>query len=315
MTHTLTITLNPAVDMTTEVPELLPGRKLRCSEPRLDAGGGGVNVSRMIREMGGKTTALVAVGGATGQLLCELLENAGVEIATVQAEGKTRQSLAVHDLAKGEQYRFVFPGPLQDGGFTQRLHDKVAELLGGGAYSIVVASGSLPPGLPDGFFGDLAALVSDCGSRFILDTSGPPLRAALGRGLFLVKPDRHEARALAEELGLPAESPEGLARSIVEGGGAEVAIVTKGPEGAVLASADDTVHIPSPAVEVVSLVGAGDSFMGALCFALAGGRSLRQACAYGVAAAAATALTEATELAHRADVERFYAEIEPTIGA
>lgn len=313
MPRILTITLNPAIDITTTVEEVVPGRKLRCDPPRIDPGGGGVNVSRVIKELGGATTALVAVAGATGVMMQELLEAAAIEMVLVDAAGMTRQSFAVHDRTSGGQYRFVLPGSPQDAAFAERTLAAVRDLLSSGEYPFVVASGSLPPGLSEGFYGDLAEVVRAHGARTILDTSGPALQAALGHGVFLIRTNRHEARELAETLNADPEDPESLARSIVANGSADAVILTLDADGALLVSQHGAVRIRPPAVKVVSPVGAGDSFVGALCFALAEGWSIERTCAYGVAAAAAAMTTEATELAHGDDIKRLFAAIEGDI--
>jgi 6-phosphofructokinase 2 len=147
----------------------------------------------------------------------------------------------------------------------------------------------------------------------ILDTSGPALRAALGRGVFLVRTNRIEAAELAETLSADPDDPESLARSIVSRGGAEAVIMTLGAEGALLVHGEGAARIGPPRVDVVSPVGAGDSFVGALCHSLAEGWPIERTCAYGVAAAAAAMTTEATELAHKEDVDRLYAEIEDRV--
>lgn len=310
MRRILTITLNPAIDITTAVGELAPGRKLRCETPRIDPGGGGVNVSRMINELGGATTALVAVGGATGELMRTLLGNAGIEAVFLDADGMTRQSFAVHDNATAAQYRFVLPGPTQNASFADRALATVNDLLTGGDFPYVVASGSLPPGVSENFYGDLAEVVRAQASRLILDTSGPGLRAALGRGVFLLRTNRIEARELATGFVNDPDDPQGLARSLLESGAAEFVIITLGADGMLMASKSGMVRIESPRVDVVSPVGAGDSFVGALGFALCQAWPLERACSYGVASAAAAMMTEATELAHKQDVDRLHALIE-----
>jgi 6-phosphofructokinase 2 len=309
MRHTLTITLNPAIDLTTSVSKLVPGRKLRCEAPKVHPGGGGVNVSRTIKELGGSSTALVAVGGATGELMRELLAAAGIDAVFLDAMGTTRQSFAVHDRNTGEQFRFVLPGPTQDAAFAERALSAVTELMATGGYRYVVASGSLPPGVPIGFYGSVAEVVRAHDARLIVDASGPALETALGHGVFLVRTNAGEAQVLAEVLNIDPSNPEKLCRAIISERAAEVVIVALGAEGALLVSATDAVRIRSPRVEVVSPVGAGDSFVGALSFALAEGWPLEQACKYGVAAAAAAVTTEATELAHKVDVDRLYAEM------
>lgn len=310
MSRILTVTLNPAIDITTAVKSVVPGQKLRCEIPRIDPGGGGVNSSRVIRELGGDTTALVAVGGTTGALMQRLLNEAGIDAVFLPADGMTRQDFAVHDRATGVQYRFVFPGPVQHAAFAEQTLKACRELLATGAYPYVVASGSLPPGLPDSFYGTLAGVVRDHGSRMILDTSGPALQSALGSGVYLVRTNNIEARELAEMMDADPANPESLARSIVARGSVEIVIMTLGPDGALLATEGDVVRIRSPQVDVISPVGGGDSFVGALSFALAKGWPIERACAYGVAAAAAAMTTEATELAHGDDVKRLFAAIE-----
>jgi 6-phosphofructokinase 2 len=307
MHRILTLTLNPAIDLTTSVSKMVPGRKLRCEPPRIHPGGGGVNVSRTIKELGGTSVALVAVGGTTGAQMRELLAGAGIDAVFIDAKGSTRQSFAVHDRSTGEQFRFVLPGPTQDNAFAERTLSVLTELLAAGDYRHVVASGSLPLGLPVGFYGSVAEVVNASGARLILDASGPALEAALGRGVFLLRINAGEAQLLAEILNIDPNNPERLCRTIVNERAADVVIVALGAEGALLVSGAGAVRIQSPHVEVASPVGAGDSFVGALTFALSEGWSLESACAYGVAAAAAAVTTEATELARKADVDRLYA--------
>lgn len=307
----LTITLNPAIDITTTVEKLVAGPKLRCAMPTIEPGGGGVNVSRVIKELGSESTALVAIGGPTGALMRDLLEQAGIESVFLEAGGLTRQSFAVHDRSTGEQFRFVLPGAVQDNAFARSTLAALDRLLADRGYAYVIGSGSLPPGLPDDFYGRIARSVRDHGARFILDTSGAPLAAAMGHGVFLVKPNHVEARTLARAFGVGDDAPqEELGRRIVETGGAEAVILTGGGEGAVLVAASGIEHARSPKVEVVSEVGAGDSFIGALSHALANGWSLEDAFRFGVASAAAAVTTAATELARKADIEDLYARMQ-----
>jgi 6-phosphofructokinase 2 len=309
----LTVTLNPAIDVTTSVDHVAPGRKLRCDVPRIDPGGGGVNVSRVIAELGGVSTALVAVGGTTGEMMRSLVAQAGIEAIFLEAAGMTRESFAVHDRSTGEQFRFVLPGPEQGAAFAEETRETFRNLVATGDFPYVVASGSLPPGLPETFYGDLAEIARSCGARMIIDTSGPALASALGRGLYLIRTNDIEAAELAETLTLDPGDPEGLARSIVARGDAETVILTFGADGALLVTADGIARIRPPYVDVLSPVGAGDCFVGALSFALAEGWPIQRACAYGVAAAAAAMITEATELAHSGDVDRLFGLIENVI--
>jgi 6-phosphofructokinase 2 len=306
MQSVLTITLNPAIDVTTAVGELAPRAKLRCETPLYQPGGGGINISRMIAELGGHSRAFVGLAGHSGQFMKELIEAEGIEPETFELDGETRMTLQVVDRSSDQQYRFVLPGPAQPADTEDRLLSVLADCIREGSYRYVVVSGSAPPGLPDDFYGRLAGRVSDTGARLILDTSGKPLQAALGRGLYLVKPDQAEAEFLLRSMGGEGGSVEDVAGKLFDSRAAEVVIVTFGAKGAVLVSEEGQTRFQPPHVDVKSTVGAGDSFVAALCWALASDWPLVEACRYGVAAAAAAVLTEATELAYRTDVDDLY---------
>lgn len=302
----LTVTLNPALDMTTHVDALKPRQKLRCNEPVTHAGGGGINVSRAIKELGGESRAFVALGGHTGARFAALLKRTGIPAETWALTGETRSSLTVMEDASGLPYRFVLPGPAVSPGeadaILKRLEHMIAHFKG-----YVVASGSLPPGVPVDFYGRLAACTRSLGARFVIDTHGEALRAAARERPFLIRLNHLEAQELVG--GDADRAAHSLARDLVEGGFAEVAIVALGDRGAILSTVQGQTEIRPPLVKMKSGVGAGDSFVGALVFALASGWSLENAARYGVAAAASAVTTEATELCRREDVDAFYAQI------
>lgn len=306
----LTVTLNPAVDISTSVGALEPLRKLRCAAPRLDPGGGGINVSRAIKELGGESHAFVAVGGHTGAQLCELLDHSGLEIEYWPLIEETRISLTVIEETTALPYRLVLPGPtispLEASAILGRLGTLIERYTG-----YVVASGSLPPGVPDDFYARLARRTRELGAKFIIDTHGAPLREATAEHPYMVRLNHLEAQEL---LGGEAETAaRSLASQLVDRHLAEVAIVTLGERGALVATCHGQIEIQPPKVEVKSGVGAGDSFVAALVFGLASGWSLEDAARYGVAAAAAAVTTEATELCKRETVDAFYAQIGATL--
>jgi 6-phosphofructokinase 2 len=308
MTPILTVTLNPALDITTTTERLVHQQKLRCSAPRYDPGGGGVNVSRAIRELGGESTAFVALGGSTGTQYRALLEAAGIDCVYWEQQGDTRFSLTVMESATGLHYRFVLPGPPQPEGEAARLLARLDELIASGV-RFVALSGSLPPGLPDDFYGRLAGMARKAGAAVVLDAHGAALREALPFRPYLIRLNHLEAQELlGGEAGAPVHL---LARQLIERGSAEVTIVTAGEEGAVVATPGRELMIRAPHVEVVSAVGAGDSFVGALVVGLSRGWPLQTAARYGVAAAAATVTTAATELCSADVVDRLFAEIPP----
>lgn len=294
-----TLTLNPTIDLASEAKAVQPVRKVRTFNERQDPGGGGVNVSRVIRELGGETLAVILAGGVTGRFLEQLLDEAGVPRQSIPIEGHTRISQTVLDLASRQEYRFVPEGP------------QVREAEWGAALAALeelkvgwlVASGSLPAGVPEDFYARAAVIAARRGIRFVLDTSGPALRVALnGGGIELVKPSRGEFETLVgRELRDPALL-EAAAMDWVHSGRVRHLAVTLGHEGALLATAEGTLRLPALDVPVRGAVGAGDSFLGAMTLALARGAAVADAFAWGVSAGAAAVSNAGTAHPQRAEV-------------
>jgi len=303
----VTLTMNPALDMSTSVERVESRHKLRCGPAVFDPGGGGVNVARVIHRLGGEATAIYACGGPTGYAYRQLLEAEGVNACAMPIEGATRSNVTVDETSTGEQYRFVVQGPEISEAEWRNCLDILAERVETDSY--VVASGSLPPGVPDDFYGRVARLAKKRGARCVIDTSGAPLRAALEEGVFLVKPNLREMQQLIGEDLDTAEVQERAARGLVERGASEIVALTLGADGAVLVWPGGVSRIPAPRLATRSAVGAGDSFVGALVLRLAQDRPLEEAFLYASAAGAAALLTPATELCRRDDVARLYLQI------
>lgn len=310
MTQTLpilTLTLNPALDMASDVAEIIPGHKLRCSDPLLDPGGGGLNVSRAIKALGGDSLALVAIGGLTGDRLAGLIRAEGVTFLSILGPGETRQSLTVNEVSTGKQYRFMLPGPVWGEAERARVFTLLRATARPGGISVI--SGSQPPGVPVDFPAQLAASMPD--SRVVLDTSGSALTEAVRRpipGLAVLRMDGEEGEALAgRPLPSRADTAE-FAQSLVRAGVAEIVIIARGADGNVLATKDRRYFSPAAKVKVKSTVGAGDSFVAAFVLALASGKDAGQALAEGSAAAAAAVMTDATQLCRAEDVARLLPE-------
>lgn len=304
----LTLTVNPALDISTSTELVTSGHKLRCSASRVDPGGGGVNVARVVQRLGGRTLAIYTAGGPTGEAYRRLIEAERIPTLVVPISGSTREDFTVDETATGNQFRFVLEGPELREAEWRACLALLEESIPVGGY--VVASGSLPPGVPDDFYARVARVARRHHARCIVDASGPSLAEALAEGVFLVKPSRRE---LGLQLGLTLESDESqleAASALVEDGSAELVALTLGGEGAVLASKAGTLRLTVPPVQVRSTVGAGDSFLAAFVLRLAQGRSLEAAFRAAVAAGTATVTTTATELCHRADVERLEAQLE-----
>jgi len=303
----LTLTLNPALDMASDVPHLIPDEKLRCTDPRLDPGGGGLNVSRAIHALGGESLALVALGGLTGDRLAELIRREGVMFLGITGPGETRQSLTVTETASGRQYRFMLPGPVWGAEDQERVFMLLRAAGKPGGFAVI--SGSQPPGVPKNFPALLAAAMT--GMRVVLDTSGAALVEAVTNplpGLEVLRMDDDEAAQLA---GHPLDSRSDtadFAQSLVRRGIARKVIVARGADGSVLAGAEERLFCKAPKVKLRSRVGAGDSFVGGYVLGLARGLTEAGALSQGVAAAAAAVMSEATELCRREDVDRLLPE-------
>ena len=305
-----TLTLNPAIDVSTSVARVEPWRKLRCAEGQRDPGGGGLNVARVAGRLGARATAVYPVGGLAGAQLKALAEREGLTSRAVPVRGETREDFAVRDETSGEQFRFVLPGP-------QLTADELSACLGAleaclPGQDFVCASGSLPPGAPADLYGEAARLARRAGVRLALDTSGAPLRAALGPGVFLIKPNQQELRELTGEALVDDAARIRAARNVIGRGGAEVVALTLGVHGALLITADRAWTAQALQIPALSTVGAGDSFLGALVWALSAGMTLPEAFAHGVAAGAAALMAPGTALAHAADVRRLVADVKVT---
>lgn len=298
----VTITLNPALDLSAEVARVIPGPKLRTGPVRAEAGGGGINVARAAAALGGQATALACLGGATGRRLAGLLADLpGLTLHPLPAPQETRESLSITETASGAQYRFVLPGPVFEAQAADALLAALVAAIPPGA--VVVLSGSQPPGLPDDLPQRLARALPD-GARLVVDTSGPALDRLLAQPdpaalPWLLRLDESELRARG------GGAPEAdVARALVAGGRAHAVAVACGARGDVLAAGGAAWACTPPPVQVVSKVGAGDSWTGACALALARGQPWPEALRQGTAAAAAAVTTPGTELCRPADVAR-----------
>jgi 6-phosphofructokinase 2 len=307
MTHRLiTLTLNPALDLAADADAVVPTHKIRMHHEHADAGGGGVNVARVLHELGGDALAIIAAGGASGRVLEEMLDEAGVKRRSVLIKGRTRVSLNVLDCRSGLEYRFVPEGPtLSEDEFTACL-SAVQEVPG----EWLIASGSLPHGVPDDAYAQVARIAAAKHQRFVLDTSGTALRAALDQGgMELIKPSLGELEHLVgRELRDPtAQDAEAMA--LVRSGAARLVAVTLGRDGALLATPDGVVRVPAMDVPMHSSVGAGDAFLAATSLALSRGATPSDALAWGTAAGATAIACAGTARLRRSEVEARYREL------
>jgi len=306
MTSIATLTLNPTIDVAYEVDRVFHTRKMRTKTEYYEPGGGGINVSRVFVRLGGSACSYYLSGGATGHALDGLLDEHKLERHRIAIKGHTRVATAVLDRESGKEYRLVPPGPSVEAAEWQNCLDALAEMR----CDYMVASGSLPPGVPDDFYGRFIALMKDRDIPVVLDSSGPGLRGGLAQGgVFLVKPSVGELRQLTgRDLPGPASIAE-AAMELVTAGKARHVAVTMGHEGALLASAEKQLHLPAIQIEAKSAVGAGDSFLAAMVYAIAQGWQIGEAFRFGIASGAAAVMSAGHDLARPDDIRRLYASI------
>jgi 6-phosphofructokinase 2 len=305
VTDIATLCMNPSIDLSTSVDRVKPIRKLRCGALKRDPGGGGINVARVVRRLGADVTAIYPVGGSTGQLLRRLVDEEGVVSLAFRASEETRADFTVSEKETGDQFRFVLPGPQLSEQEWRQCFDAIISYMG----PFLVASGSLPPGVPEDFYGRVARVAKQAGAKFIVDSSGAPLEAALTEGVYLIKPNLRELEELARA---PLENEQAwveASRMLVEEGRTELVALTLGDQGALLVSKDHAWRAQGTPVEAVSAVGAGDSFLGGLVWSLFSRRCLDDAFRYSNAAGTAAVLAAGTGLCQKEDVERIYREV------
>ena len=296
----VTLTLNPAIDISSEAESVRHTHKIRTKGEAMEPGGGGINVARVLNKLGSDVTALFLGGGPTGRVLDELLKRAGIARRMIEIAEDSRISLTVLETSTGNEFRFVPEGPE----VTQAEADAVLDAATSMDCDYFVASGSLPRGMAEDFYAQLGARVTARGARFVVDTSGSALRKALeAGGLFLIKPSRGEFEAFAGRKLSPSELAEEAKRLIDEGRAENVAI-TLGKEGAILASKSGTKIAPAIPVEACSAVGAGDSFLAGMVYGFSLGKEAEPAFEAGLAAGAAAVLSCGSELAKPEDLKR-----------
>ncbi|BCG04804.1 phosphofructokinase (plasmid) [Paraburkholderia sp. PGU19] len=316
MTEMLTVTLNPAVDLSTAVERIVDTHKLRCEVAQRDPGGGGINVARVLHRLGSECVALFAAGGATGRILGGLLDSEQLRTHCIDIEGETRENFSVMETSSRRKYRFVLPGPtLAPAEWSECLRSVSAHL---GSARFIVLSGSLPPGAPPDAYAQIAraSAMARPNIRVAVDASGPALAAALDGGhVDIVKPSLNELRELTALPLNDVEEQVDAARMLIAQRKARMVALTLADRGAVLATHDETWFMPALKTEVRSAIGAGDSFLAGLIWSLDHGAVASEALAYATAAAAATMKQTGTRLCDASDVASAYATGERAVRA
>lgn len=301
----LTLTMNPVIDKSTQADMVLPKKKNRCDSPVYEPGGGGINVSRAIKKLGNSSVAWYLAGGKSGDMLYDLLEEEKIDQRKFNTDKDIRENLMVFDKSTGENYRFTMAGPEFTKSDWKEILQAITDLDENPEY--VVASGSLPPGVPDDFYARVAEKCKSIGSRFILDSSGDALEKALQAGVYLFKPNFREMASLIGKEDLTGMEMEKEARVFLENNPCEVIVLSLGSKGSMLIQQNKKPeYIIPPTMPVKSAVGAGDSMVAGIITGLIQGLDVSEAAQYGVAAGTAATLTEGSQLCRREDTEEIF---------
>ena len=298
----ITLTVNPALDKSTHFKGLVAEQKIRCSAPRFDAGGGGINVSKAISRLGGNSLAVFTSGGPLGKILEELIAKESIAFQAVPIQTWTRESFVAVDDNTNSQYRFGFTG----GEITEEEEKTFLNAITNLKSKFIVASGSLNEGLSSDFYQKIAQIAKQSGAKLIVDTSGEALEKVLETGAYLIKPNVGELAKLIGVERLEMEEVNEAAKQIIAKGGAEIVVVSLGPQGAVLVTKDNYEFVPAPNVAKKSTVGAGDSMVGGMVWALSQNKSLKEVIRWGVACGSAATMNEGTQLFKGTDAQRLF---------
>lgn len=270
----------------------------------IEAGGGGINVSKVIKELGGESISVFPSGAGNGKVLQQILTKANIPHCAIPVEHETRENFTATETSTNAQYRFVMPGASLSDKELQECF-KAIELIHPKP-DFIIFSGSLAAGMSDSIVAQFAVLAKDLNASFIVDTSGEPLKKAIQEGVFLVKPNLSELCSLVGKEYLELSDVEGAAKSIVDKGHSEVIVVSMGPSGALLVTKNLCRRIPAPIVKKQSTVGAGDSMVAGITFMLTQGKSLIEAVQFGVACGTAAIMNKGTELCKKDDIWKLY---------
>ena len=303
MSSIVTVTFNPAVDKSTTVSSLIPEKKLRCTEPVFEPGGGGINVARAIHKLGGQATAAYLAGGHTGKALIDLVSAENISSMASKIELNSRENLVVYEDKSGSQYRFGMPGPKVKASEYQALLQSIENVKN---VEFIVVSGSIPDGIPPSIFSELSRIAAFKNAQLVVDTSGEALRYAVNSGVYLIKPNLRELASLAGQENVEPGQAVNLAKEVLRKGTCKFIALSMGSEGALLISEDLEIRVVPPPVKIQSTVGAGDSMLGGLVYSLSQGKSINEAIHYGVACGTAATLNAGTELCRKDDADRLY---------
>ena len=297
----ITLTVNPALDKSATIEGLVPEQKLKCNNIEYQPGGGGINISRLLSRLSVETTCMFTSGGDTGKLISQLLLKESINSKTITVANPTRENFAVVDAKTGFQYRFGMPGAAiskQELLAIEKL--LIAEVNEG---DILVLSGSLADGMPSDYYSQLIKLFSEKKVKIIVDTSGPALSKVVNETVYLIKPNQKELALLAGKEFLTKKEQELFALELVNTNKATYVAVSLGARGAFIASKEGIFYQSTPSVKVTSTIGAGDSMVAGLIYAIQQKLSSKEMIKWGVACGVATTMSNGTSLASLSNIK------------
>jgi 1-phosphofructokinase family hexose kinase len=296
----VTLTLNPAIDQTLVLPRFVAGDTLRVKSSRFDPGGKGINVSRVIKELGGESIAMGFAPGGLGRYVEHTLENQGIECDFTHTKGETRTNITIVDESRHNHTILSDPGPRISAKSVDALRGRLRERLHKGDW--LVLAGSIPPPLDAGVYTEIIAEASKNGIHTVLDADGEALAAGASARPDILKGNRRELERLLGRH-LDDESSTLQAAREVHDTGVSCVVVTRGREGAVATTEREYLRGVAPRVRAVSAVGSGDAFLAGVVLTLSRGGGIQDALRLGIAAGTASVLNPGTELCHRREVD------------
>lgn len=311
----LTVTPSPTLDRVVFVRHFRLGAILRAEKEVLGPSGKGVDASLVLHQLGHPTLATGLMAGHNGRLAVTLLDEMGIDHDFVWAEGETRHALVLVDLALQEQSTVTVPSLRATEHHFQMLVDVIGRHLP--AARSVILAGSLPAGWPVDAYTRLIARCQEAGVPTLLDTSGPPLAAALAaRGTFpdIVKANLDELRGLGTRIDDTPDDVARVAAALQARLANEAVIVTLGDRGAIVAAGADLWYTRPPSVPVANTAGAGDALAACVAWGRATGQDWPSTLRLATAAAAAVVETEATAHCEPTEVERLLEQVQVVRG-
>jgi len=287
-----TITLNPAVDKTVEIDNFKVGNVNRVSTQRVDAGGKGINVSKVIKSLGGESKALGLLAGRNGQFIKSYLDSIEIDNKFIFVNGETRTNIKVIDKINGTNTDINEPGTFIPEEDLQKVELSIFDNLS--KDSIVIFSGSVPQGIPKSIYGKWINKAKGLGIKTVLDADGELLKEGIEAGPYMVKPNIHELEKFFNKKLESTEAVIEAAKSLLNYGINEV-VVSLGEDGALFINKEEIILAHGLSVQVKSTVGAGDSMVAALAYSMEKGLKLEETVILSVATSAANVMTSGTQ--------------------